>query len=121
MTWARLFAIVGALLGVLLVMFLGGLSSAWFEVRREVKAGQIPTRPAWDKRDYIAASGGRWAYVRGLYRGLRGWRAAAPSYATPCPACGRDGFTDDSGYFRCPDYDLGDPEAIQDHMGWSAA
>lgn len=64
--------VVGLVVSVFVVLFLGGLASAALEVRSERRAGLTPTRPAWDARAARRASGGNRAAVRGYWRGLRG-------------------------------------------------
>lgn len=66
-----LVALVGVLVALFLVLFLGGLASAALEVRRERQAGLTPSRPAWERRDALRASGGHRATVRGVVKGLR--------------------------------------------------
>lgn len=46
------------LVAVFLVLFLGGLASAWWEVRSEKRQGLTPTRPADDLRAKKRARGG---------------------------------------------------------------
>jgi hypothetical protein len=53
------------------LLFLGGLASAWLEIRREKRAGVPVTRPAWEARDARREAGGYRATVRGLVKGLR--------------------------------------------------
>lgn len=46
---------------VLLVAFLGGLASAALEIRKEKRAGLVPTRPGWEARRKSKARGLRGA------------------------------------------------------------
>jgi hypothetical protein len=64
-------AVVGLVLALFLVLFLGGLCSAAWEIRQEKRAGKVPTRPAWERREHLRAAGGRFAFARGLLRGVR--------------------------------------------------
>lgn len=43
---ATVLAVVAA---IFLVLFLGGMASAWLEIRREKKAGVPVTRPGWQR------------------------------------------------------------------------
>lgn len=50
--------LLGVLLAVFLILFLGGLASAWWEIRAEKRAGLVPTRPADEARMKRRVRGG---------------------------------------------------------------
>lgn len=60
-----------ALVGIVFLLFLGGLCSALLEAARERRAGLPVSRPVWEAREARNASGGRWATARGYWKGLR--------------------------------------------------
>lgn len=43
-------AVVGVVVACAVVLFLGGMASAWLEIRREKRAGVPVTRPGWERR-----------------------------------------------------------------------
>jgi hypothetical protein len=110
---------MGALmLALFAVLFLGGLASAWWEIRAEKRAGLVPTRPADELREKHRALGGwrnrlsiAWAGARAR---AQGWRLCW---------CGRGAVTEftatDNGYgqagFGCAAWEAGDPVAINRH------
>lgn len=57
--------------GLFVCIVLAGVASAAVEVHRERRAGVPVTRPAWDAKSHRAATGGRWATLRGVVKGLR--------------------------------------------------
>lgn len=65
------FWVLGVIAALFAVLFLGGLASAALEIRAEKKAGYMPTRPAWDKRDARIAAGGYRASIRGYWKGIK--------------------------------------------------
>ncbi len=71
-----------------LVLFLGGLVSAALEVRSERRAGVPVTRPAWDRARARRESGGRFATLRGYWKGLTASPAAPSGPPGPCEVCG---------------------------------
>lgn len=77
--------VVGA---VLSVAFLGGLTSAWLELRKERRETGTVTRPGWDRMRERREAGGYLATVRGTIAGLRSERAAAAAWR--CPVCRGD-------------------------------
>lgn len=108
------FAVIAA---VFLLLFLGGLASAWFEVRAEKKSGVPVTRPAWDNRDKRRARG------VSLFQSVReSWeQARGRSIGSGC-WCGRGPITEfpeDFGGFPaglgCAAWEAGDPEAVVRH------
>lgn len=58
-------------LAVFPVLFLAGLASAAWEIRREKRAGLVPTRPAWENRDKRRALGGLREQVRVAWQQAR--------------------------------------------------
>jgi hypothetical protein len=66
-----LLALVFIFAGLFVLLMIGGFLSAAYEIHRERKAGLVPTRPAWERRDWARQTGGHRAYFRGLRKGLR--------------------------------------------------
>lgn len=109
--------LVGVFAAVFLVLFLGGLCSAWFEIRAEKKAGVPVTRPAWDRARARREAGGRFAYLRGLFHGLRAPVERAPKGG--CDVCGSPMIASmDSPDWVCVADLNGDPRAERLHDAW---
>lgn len=112
--WGWLLVLVALLFSVGPLLFLGGLTSAWLEIRRERRAGRVPTRPAWENRDKRRALGG----FRGVWRSS--WQKARRGKMATCwcgegplvefPECG--GFPAGLG---CAAWESGLPRAIYLH------
>lgn len=64
-------AVSGTLVGCAVLLFLGGIVSAYLEGRREKRAGLPVSRPAWEARAARKAAGGYSGSVRGYVKGLR--------------------------------------------------
>ena len=80
---------VGIVLGaVLSVAFLGGLASAWLELRKERRETGTVTRPGWDRMRERREAGGYLATLRGTVAGLRSERQAAAAWR--CSVCRAD-------------------------------
>jgi hypothetical protein len=107
-------ALLGIIAAIFAVLFLGGLASAWFEIRAEKRAGKTPTRPGWDRRDRRIAQGGHRA-------ALRIWWESKTHRIPSCGVCGRgplvpfdacDSFPAGLG---CAAWEAGDVDAIVIH------
>ncbi len=110
-------AIVGILIAVFAVLVLGGLCSAAWEIRREKRAGLVPTRPAWDgsrKGRYRRSVRDAVSTARGLWKGLREPVAADDI----CPECEGPLVTMD-GQIVCVADLNGDPIAESLHDAFS--
>lgn len=111
---SKVAAVLGLVLCLFSVLFLGGLASAWWEVRAEKRAGQVPTRPAWDARDRRRAQGG-WRGALSIW-----WTKRTHSVPT-CPVCGRGPvvpFEADDSFpagMACIAWESGDPRAVLIH------
>jgi len=64
-------ALVGIFAGLFVLLFLAGLASAALEIRRERRAGLIPTRPAWENRAKRRALGGLRGQVAAAWASAR--------------------------------------------------
>lgn len=107
--------LAGLIATVFVVFFLGGLSSAYFEVRSEKRAGKTPTRPAWEQRAKRRARG-RFSTVKAL------WESASHRGVEQC-WCARGpvqwfeaaGPWDTSGY-GCAAWEAEDVVAMERHQ-----
>jgi hypothetical protein len=108
------------LLVVFAVLFLGGLCSAWFEVRSERRAGLVPTRPADEVRAKRRARGD------GIRGSARIWWRETRTGIPQC-WCGLGtlieyravgsvpgAYTSTTG-LGCMAFENGDPEACERH------
>lgn len=112
--------VIGAVLGfgalllaLFLVLFLGGLCSAAWEIHREKKAGKVPTRPAWENRAKRKALGGfaeqiRLAWRQARHRDRLCWCGRGPLLIFP--PLGQE-----PEAWACAAWEAGDPVAIQRH------
>lgn len=95
------------------LLFLGGLASAWWEIRAEKKAGLVPTRPAWENRVKRRALGGLGPQLRAAWRG-----ASSP---LPTCWCGRGPLATFPALppmpagVGCAAWEAGDAEAVELH------
>lgn len=111
---SKVLAVLGIIAALFAVLFLGGLFSAWWEIRGEKRAGKPVTRPAWDARDRRRAQGG--------YRAAaRIWWESKTHKIPTCGVCGLgplvtfdacDSFPAGLG---CAAWEAGHPQAILVH------
>jgi hypothetical protein len=109
-----LVALVLLFIGVFVIIFLAGLGSAALEIRRERKAGLVPTRPAWDNRRKRRANGGLWETIRVLWATHSTkldlcWCGQGPMVYFPALTQG------EAAGLGCSAWESGDPEAIRRH------
>lgn len=102
------------LVSLFVVIFLGGLCSAWFEVRAERKAGKPVTRPAWESRRKRRAIGSRRERVKATW--------AQMSTKAPMCWCGLGPLQDFPSHTEpgeletgCAAWEVGIAEAIRRH------
>ncbi|MFT4287439.1 hypothetical protein [Nocardioides sp.] len=101
-----------------LVLFLGGLASAWIEVEREKKAGKVPSRPAWEGRSKRRAVPwrerlrARWWEAR--YPGTRMCWCCRGVLAEFVALDGGTGVASVAGV-GCAAWEVGDPLAVLRH------
>jgi hypothetical protein len=104
---------------VFVLLFLGGLLSAALEIRREKRAGQVPTRPAWENRDKRRALGGfrevwRVSVQRAKHRGIDTcWCGQGPLAYFPQMQMVPNQYT--VGGIGCAAWEAGDPLAHDLH------
>lgn len=106
--------VLGVFPALFLLLFLGGLTSAALEIRREKKAGLVPTRPAWESKKKRKALG-----IRGVWRAA--WARASHRMETCWCGCGPllefEAIGGQPAGIGCVAWENGDPRAIILHDG----
>lgn len=116
--WVGLCILVGLILVVIVVAFLGGLASAALEVKRERAAGLEPTRPAWDNRRKRRAVGGLRERARVAWTHLEHRGGVVNCWCGQGPVVHFEALDDGSGNvagYGCAAWEAGDPLAVLRH------